>query len=196
MTEFEKWEQALNAAEAAALGAPATNEKGPAPLCEIDQAVHDLCQNYSEADLLAAAAAAPEPPETSAAQSRSRVHSFKASTDMSDDPVEEAYQQLLGIAAELLEEITARRWRHAKDFVDTHIEHIRAAHDRGKVKRLASSIARGLERFKAGLEMMARYAPKKQSQVADVGELILLTALSAHEFRRALCVAYKVPCKS
>jgi hypothetical protein len=184
MTDFERWQQQLAADEAAALAGTSTQDGAPAPLCAEDQAVHDLWAGYCLETLLAEAAAQPETPP----QAQSPL-SFKRNV-MPTESVEEAYQQLLGIADELIEELTIRQWDSSKDFVETHIANVRTAHDSRKMEGLAASVAQGLGKFKTGLEMLAGNATKTKSVVADVGELFLLTALSAHHLRYALSHAY------
>jgi hypothetical protein len=197
MTEFEKWQKEFEEREA--LSSQTTTAAENAPLSEIDQAVHDLCMEFSEAAVLAAPAEqATETPTEQTTKATAEAHSLSASdfslafgrSVTSKETVEEAYQQLVGIAEELCEELVIRQWNGSKDFVDEHISHVQVAHDSGQIEGLVSSVNEALGRFKTGLERYAELATKTQSIKADVGELFLLTALSAHELRRALHEVY------
>jgi hypothetical protein len=184
MTDHEQWQQELDAAAARSL----ESEPAPPVLSEIDLEVRSLCTQFSEADLLAAQAQEdksdvnPQTPRTPL--------SFKREVG-ANETVAEAYQQLVGIAEELREELAGRKWDQSVDFIDTHISHVRTAYNSGQLAGLASSVAKGLGRMKTGCELFATRAVKMPgTQTADIGELFLLTALSAHELRRALNEVY------
>jgi hypothetical protein len=194
MIDFEQWQKELDAAEAVALCTSALETPTHMPLSAEDQAVHELCAQFSEADLLTPAAS--EATEAEEAQEPMDAHSLPAS-DCSfkraikgTDSIEEAYMQLVGIADELCEELVLRKWDGSKDFVDAHINQLRVAYDSHQMEGLASSVATDLGKLKTGLERCAGNAYKTQGSVADVGELFLLTALAAHQLRLALSEVY------
>ncbi len=182
MTDFEKWQLEL---ETAASRRVESEPAAPPVLSELDMEVSSLCAQFSEADVLAASAKTeevqPEQPRTPLAFKRDVA---------AVETVEEAYAQLVGIAEELCEELELRKWGESKSFIEAHIGQLRIAHDSGQIEGLASSVVKALGRLKAGCERCASYAEKTQSVTADVGELFLLTALSAHELRRALNQVY------
>jgi len=187
MTDFEKWQSELDAAETAALSDGASSNTTQQLSAE-DQAVHDLCAQFSEADLLA-----PAPAE---ATEEVKAHSLPASalsfkrSITSTDSVEEAYNQLLGIADELCEDLATRHWDESRNTVEAYIDQVKVAHDSGQIAGLASSVAKAMGKLKHVCEIYSDGAVKTPGRVADVGELFLLTALSAHELRRALSEAY------
>jgi hypothetical protein len=207
MIDFEQWQKELDAAEAAALSTSGLETPTNMPLSAEDQAVHELCAQFSEVDLLTpakpeatATAAAHETTDATEAEEAHEPPMDAPSLPASDcsfkraikgtESVEEAYMQLVGIADELCEELVLRKWDGSKDFVDAHINQLRVAYDSHQMEGLASSVARGLGKLKAGLETCAGNAYKTQGSVADVGELFLLTALAAHELRLALSEVY------
>jgi hypothetical protein len=189
MSNFEQWQRELEEAAALSVTADSTAEKPP--LSQEDQAVHDLCTGFSEADLLAfEAAGATEAVSLPEAQTDRFPIGFSKRTIASTSSVEEAYHQLLGIADELCEDLVLRHWDICGEQVLAYINQVRMAHDSGQLAGLASSVTKSLSKFKHVCEMLGHGAAKIQRTTADVGELFFLTALSADELRRALCEVY------